>query len=67
MPAVDIFRTPRLLAGARREAERGRLGSMEGPDQMDMKGGGLAMLRMMNTPAGGHDHHGHEHAQHGHA
>jgi uncharacterized protein len=25
------------------------------------RGGGVAMLRMMNAPAGEHDHHGHEH------
>ena len=29
------------------------------------RGGGLAMLRMMDTPAGEHDHHDH-HAHHGH-
>jgi uncharacterized membrane protein YraQ (UPF0718 family) len=47
-----LFRTflrPRLLAEARAEAEKGRLGSMEGHAQMDMS---VGALRRLLTPQG---------------
>jgi uncharacterized membrane protein YraQ (UPF0718 family) len=43
------FLKPRLLAQARAEAEKGRLGSMEGHAEMDMS---VGALRRLFTPAG---------------
>jgi uncharacterized membrane protein YraQ (UPF0718 family)/YHS domain-containing protein len=43
------FLRPRLVEAARAEAERGRLGSMEGHAQMDMS---VGALRRLFTPAG---------------
>jgi uncharacterized membrane protein YraQ (UPF0718 family) len=48
-----LFLSPRLLASARAEAERGRLGSMEGHAEMDMSAaGGGSWWQRLRTPAG---------------
>jgi uncharacterized membrane protein YraQ (UPF0718 family) len=53
---VLMFRAllrPSLLAGARAEAEHGRLGSMEGHAEMDMSAGGSgSWWQRLRTPAG---------------
>src|SRR5262249_43162930 len=47
------FLTRRLVAEAREEAQRGRLGSMEGHAEMDMSvGGGGSVFRRLRSPAG---------------
>ena len=49
-----IFLTRRLVEGARAEAERGRLGSMEGHAEMDMavEAEGQSIWRRLRSPAG---------------
>jgi len=48
-----LFLSPRLLASARAEAERGRLGSMEGHAEMDMSASGEGTWwRRLRTPGG---------------
>ncbi len=44
--------TPRLLEMARREAERGRRGSMEGHAEMDMSVTGGSILSRITSPRG---------------
>ena len=51
--AFRLFLTPRLLAEARAQAEKGRLGSMEGHAEMDMSAGGQGTWwQRLRTPAG---------------
>ncbi|HZQ04383.1 MAG TPA: permease [Gaiellaceae bacterium] len=51
--AFRLFLTRRLVDEARAEAERGRLGSMEGHAEMDMSvGPGVSWWRRLRTPAG---------------
>jgi uncharacterized protein len=46
------FLTPRLLEMARKEAERGRRGSMEGHAEMDMSVAGGSILSRITSPRG---------------
>jgi uncharacterized membrane protein YraQ (UPF0718 family) len=51
--AFRLFLTPRLVAEARAQAEKGRLGSMEGHAEMDMSVGGQGTWwQRLRTPAG---------------
>src|SRR5436190_3543748 len=51
--AFRLFLTPRLVAEARAQAEKGRLGSMEGHAEMDMSVGGKgSWWQRLRTPAG---------------
>ncbi len=51
--AFRLFLTPRLLAEARAQAEKGRLGSMEGHAEMDMSAAGEgSWWQRLRTPAG---------------
>jgi uncharacterized membrane protein YraQ (UPF0718 family) len=51
--AFRLFLTPRLVAEARAQAEKGRLGSMEGHAEMDMSVGGAgSWWQRLRTPAG---------------
>ena len=51
--AFRLFLTPRLLAEARAQAEKGRLGSMEGHAEMDMSAPGEgSWWQRLRTPAG---------------
>ena len=49
---MRLFLTPRLIAEARRQADKGRAGRMEGHAEMDMAVSGGPLLKRMFSPQG---------------